>query len=300
MKLGDVIEGSVIPSSDHPFSWWKSPLKVRKIQNKANSKGVHVLARDINGQAHFYSLEAAKDGIRVLEESAEMSPLALSARASYNVENNFDVRIQKADSLLERLTRSQYAASSTSRSEDSTKDISLQSISDANSLMMEKLLSGAPLTEEDISNWNKTLLSNGTNTSASNAGHIRGTFKEGRDLRKSEAQVTTGAPGIPFVNLAPPHEVSERLFSLLEAANNIGYRSSLEQIAELQHEFIAIHPFTDGNGRTSRIFTDFLLMKAHFPPLPHSYDETRVILFHSPEEIADMWKAAYKGQAHGP
>lgn len=40
----------------------------------------------------------------------------------------------------------------------------------------------------------------------------------------------------------------------------------LVQASVLHHEFVAIHPFDDGNGRIGRILMNFVLMRAGYPP----------------------------------
>jgi Fic family protein len=40
----------------------------------------------------------------------------------------------------------------------------------------------------------------------------------------------------------------------------------IERAAKVHADFVKIHPFTDGNGRTSRLLMNFELMKAGFPP----------------------------------
>jgi Fic family protein len=42
---------------------------------------------------------------------------------------------------------------------------------------------------------------------------------------------------------------------------------SIERAALLHGEFVKIHPFVDGNGRTARLLLNFELMKAGFPPV---------------------------------
>lgn len=39
----------------------------------------------------------------------------------------------------------------------------------------------------------------------------------------------------------------------------------VELLAHFQHRFVFIHPFVDYNGRTSRMFTSYLLMRLHLP-----------------------------------
>jgi Fic family protein len=41
----------------------------------------------------------------------------------------------------------------------------------------------------------------------------------------------------------------------------------IELAALLHGEFVKIHPFVDGNGRTARLLLNFELMKAGFPPV---------------------------------
>ena len=40
----------------------------------------------------------------------------------------------------------------------------------------------------------------------------------------------------------------------------------VELAAVFHHKFVAIHPFSDGNGRVSRLCMNFILMKNGFPP----------------------------------
>lgn len=39
----------------------------------------------------------------------------------------------------------------------------------------------------------------------------------------------------------------------------------IEILAHFQHRFVYIHPFVDYNGRMSRMFTNYLLMRSNFP-----------------------------------
>lgn len=64
-----------------------------------------------------------------------------------------------------------------------------------------------------------------------------------------------------------------------------GVRSHLVVIFTFIYEFLSIHPFQDGNGRLSRLLTNFLLLKA-------GYD---FVLYHSIEQgIEDEKKGYYK------
>ncbi len=41
----------------------------------------------------------------------------------------------------------------------------------------------------------------------------------------------------------------------------------VERAARIHSDFVKIHPFTDGNGRTARLLMNFELMKSGFPPV---------------------------------
>jgi Fic family protein len=41
----------------------------------------------------------------------------------------------------------------------------------------------------------------------------------------------------------------------------------IERACRVHVDFVGIHPFVDGNGRTSRLLMNFELMKSGFPPV---------------------------------
>jgi len=54
--------------------------------------------------------------------------------------------------------------------------------------------------------------------------------------------------------------------SQLPITNNEEYIGRVvEVLAHFQHRFVYIHPFVDYNGRTSRMFTSYILMRLHLP-----------------------------------
>ncbi|MDE2111216.1 MAG: Fic family protein [Alphaproteobacteria bacterium] len=75
----------------------------------------------------------------------------------------------------------------------------------------------------------------------------------------------------------PPHLVEAEMRSTIEWANRelkSGETHPLLVIANFVFEFLAIHPFTDGNGRLSRALTNLLLLKAGYGYVPYvSLDE---------------------------
>ena len=70
--------------------------------------------------------------------------------------------------------------------------------------------------------------------------------------------------------------VVKKMNELVEWTNNeIGYGCPLEKIAEFHARFIKIHPFRDGNGRTARLLTNYLLLIAGYPMMNVSPDRKK-------------------------
>lgn len=60
--------------------------------------------------------------------------------------------------------------------------------------------------------------------------------------------------------------VVKKMNELVDWVNTeILYGCSLDKIAEFHARFIKIHPFRDGNGRTARLITNYLLLVAGYP-----------------------------------
>jgi Fic family protein len=64
----------------------------------------------------------------------------------------------------------------------------------------------------------------------------------------------------------------------------------LEKAALLHCEFVRIHPFVDGNGRTARLITNLELMKHGFPPIVLPVEE-RVPYYHALQVYDDTQNA---------
>ena len=63
----------------------------------------------------------------------------------------------------------------------------------------------------------------------------------------------------------------------------------IERAAKVHADFVGIHPFIDGNGRTSRLFINLELMKAGYPPCVFTV-EKRLAYY----ESLDQWMASGK------
>lgn len=68
---------------------------------------------------------------------------------------------------------------------------------------------------------------------------------------------------VTSLNLAKASEVNDKMTELIDWVNNTAFkedRDLFHDIAEFHARFIKIHPFGDGNGRTARLLTNYLLI----------------------------------------
>lgn len=90
----------------------------------------------------------------------------------------------------------------------------------------------------------------------------RGVYKSGSN--RVEARDGKGnLVGIIF-DPTPPHLTPKEMQELcgwLEWAENSSFKHPLILIANFIFEYLAIHPFQDGNGRTSRLLTNLMLLR---------------------------------------
>jgi Fic family protein len=104
----------------------------------------------------------------------------------------------------------------------------------------------AQITERDVLEVHEKVLAD---IDAVNAGRFR-----------SERVLIAGTGFVP-----PSSEKFDVLIpTMLVLANRSGLHP-LVQAAELHYNLVAIHPFSDGNGRTSRLMMNYVLMRAGFP-----------------------------------
>lgn len=80
-----------------------------------------------------------------------------------------------------------------------------------------------------------------------------GRFRAGRVLIKGTHFIPPGA-----------HKFDDLIPKMLELANAQGMPPPL-QAAELHYNLVAIHPFTDGNGRTARLLMNYHLLRHNYP-----------------------------------
>jgi len=117
-------------------------------------------------------------------------------------------------------------------------------------LYVEELISNKePLTEHIIKQLHYLILKNIRDRDA-------GKYREVNVL-------ITGSKHVPPMNsLVPPRmrELMDWLYS--DEANDL---HPIEKAARFHHDFVYIHPFVDGNGRTGRLLMNLLLMQNGYP-----------------------------------
>ena len=114
--------------------------------------------------------------------------------------------------------------------------------------------------------------------------HHRGKYKTGSNRVEAKDQ-SGNLVGVIF-DPTSPHLVSKEMQELVLWFNNAieeEKKHNLIIIANFIFEYLAIHPFQDGNGRTSRLLTNILLLK-------YGYDFTKIV---SHEELIESQKADY-------
>jgi Fic family protein len=93
---------------------------------------------------------------------------------------------------------------------------------------------------------------------------VKSILDEHAGVYRKENVVISGAVHIPpdFVH------VSDKMEQLIRSYENWQAEAyAVERAAFLHIEFVKIHPFVDGNGRTARLLLNFELMKNGYPPV---------------------------------
>lgn len=77
-----------------------------------------------------------------------------------------------------------------------------------------------------------------------------------------------------------PHRMAILNDDLIAATSDLKAPTTKEEFekvidlcARMSHRFVCIHPFTNGNGRTSRLLMNLMLLKTDFQEIPPLYDK---------------------------
>ncbi len=101
-------------------------------------------------------------------------------------------------------------------------------------------------------------------------------------------------------NTARPDEVVDRMDTLCKwvvDGSQSGGLNPIEKAAFFHAEFIRIHPFVDGNGRTGRIMSNYILIKNEMPTVALRYQNTdeyfaalnKAITTHEIDDLIDIF-----------
>ena len=107
-----------------------------------------------------------------------------------------------------------------------------------------------------------------------------------KEIRNIHSLITKGIENISGAEHIPPQpymilpEIEKLMLWYRNEANEL---HPIERATILHGEFVKIHPFLDGNGRTSRLLLNFELMKNSYPPIIIEKSE-RTIYFESLEK----------------
>jgi fido (protein-threonine AMPylation protein) len=216
-----------------------------------------------------------------------------------NLKGSFDPKTVSSEDLARRLTNAQKQSSTTVLTTEG--NVAEDNLLKMNTRVVEKMRSGRDLTVDDLESWNgivnRYLLKGDFRNGA---GQIRGTKKAGyvrgrkveSDLSSTDAFLVD--PGQISMKFLPAEQVPKRLNSLIGRVNSLNSKSSLRVVAEIYQEYIKIHPFVDGNGRTARALVDYSLSKMKLPPVPEGRSIPRGALYQSPDELAATIRQLYE------
>lgn len=202
---------------------------------------------------------------------------------------DFDISGSNTSDFVGKFVQFQMDSSLTS--EDRKHDKIIQkNFKNALIAVIKKLKSGNLVTRYDVENWNR-IISNDIypheRTIKTPESQIRGTVREESEDRRSRTLSLSRS----FIGLddsllfLPPEEVPGRLQEILNKLNALNRSSGLRDVAELYREFIFVHPFLEGNGRTARLLTEYALMKIGYSVNSRSKGLPRKVLFKTLEEL---------------
>jgi len=185
---------------------------------------------------------------------------------------------------LEELALDQAQASSTfgkTRSTESKRRL-FDGLVKANQSLFEKLNETSLITEQDLSAINRLVALDPSGRPIRWSGFVRGRVRrvkgETLDFRVSQAwnegHMFLAARRVPIA-----------LKDWLSRVNQIDRKTGLLDVLKLYQEFIAIHPFGNGNGRTGRVLLAYMLASAGYHPVLGHSELLGSILFKNEDEI---------------
>lgn len=96
-----------------------------------------------------------------------------------------------------------------------------------------------------------------------------GKFKESNNLVLGAKFETLDAADV----LPAFYDLDDEVQKLMDQENALSLSEYIERVVRIHHRLTVIHPFPEGNGRTSRAFTNLLLMHRGLPAVFFRYDK---------------------------
>jgi len=231
---------------------------------------------------------------KVEKHSPDLAAGKQRALASYRG-LNFDR--MDADELGSFLSARQLKTSKNAAKSEGEKKIKFeQGIKEANLLLAKKLKANKSLTTDDVDLLN-FFANQGVdpyeqNALAPVAGVMRGTSNrtvvQNDNLYRidlTNVQVEQGWNNHSILNFLPANEVPAKMTKLLTEVDKITPSTDPLAIFSLYRNFIQIHPYMDGNGRTARMLLNYMLLKAQMAPSPRALESINF----SSEEIFEQY-----------
>jgi len=99
---------------------------------------------------------------------------------------------------------------------------------------------------------------------------LKGIQDQDAGIYRQENVLISGARHVPPDYIQVPNLMKNFIQKM---ANHTIPQHPIARAAEVHSEFVKIHPFVDGNGRTARLLLNFELMQAGYPPIVISKEQ---------------------------
>ncbi|MFK8138117.1 MAG: Fic family protein [Bdellovibrionales bacterium] len=285
-KKGDIVPVKSITQRDD-FSMLIRPrneMLIQKDFKKMDDGTQYYKMLSPIGERIYLRWDSGSDVMRVVQRSETPFPVERSLGTTASLDSlrkearNRARRLNKKSlpKIASELTRNQ--TNSYGMLKQAREGIKLQK---ANEHMLELISQGKALTVEDLKEVNK--LSQGPD--GLYPGTVRGEYVRDIPLGETRGFNEVDVTGGTNFLYSPHQSVPNELGNLVETINDLGPDSTVTDIANIYQRFIVIHPFADGNGRTSRVLLDYMFQRTGVRPPRHS--EFSNILYQTPAELGE-------------
>lgn len=208
----------------------------KHIKKTGNIKGAYML----NKLDKIYELKKELDKKRPLSQS-ELKRI----KENYIIKNTYNSNAIEGNTLTEIETKVIIETGITIAKKTLREHLEVKNHAEA--LLFIEELKDRKLSEYDIKSIHSIILSGIDRVSA-------GKYRD--------ANVRIGGASH---DVTPSHLISQEIYKLLNWYNESPI--TINRIIEFTCRFINIHPFIDGNGRTSRLLTNLEFLKLGYPPI---------------------------------